>query len=232
MTLILHYAPDNASLVIRLALEEMGLPYSTVLVNRAKREQTSPAYRRLNPAGLIPVLETPDGVIFETAAILLWLADTNEKLAPLPRSPERADFLKWLFFASNTLHADLRMIFYPEQYLGPDAAAKEDLIGTVKSRLERHLSQLEDLARTKPDWLSPGTPSIISYYLACQMRWMAIYPKGQTSWFNLDRTPHLRALLGDLESRSATAAAQVAEGLGPTPFTAPRHPQPPEGSAT
>ena len=99
----LHYAPDNASLVIRLVLEEMALPYETTLVDRARKEQEGAAYRALNPNGLIPVLVTPQGPIFETAAILLWLADTHGRMAPRSDSPERAAFLKWLFFLSNTL---------------------------------------------------------------------------------------------------------------------------------
>lgn len=49
-TYTLHYAPDNASLIIRLALEEIGVPYDTVLVDRAAQAQTLPAYRALNPA--------------------------------------------------------------------------------------------------------------------------------------------------------------------------------------
>ena len=56
-SLTLHYAPDNASLIVRLALEEAGLPYRTVLVDRAANAQRSPAYMALNPAGRIP----PDG---------------------------------------------------------------------------------------------------------------------------------------------------------------------------
>ena len=78
----LHYAPDNASLIIRLALEELGQAYETTLVNRQAQVQRSAAYRALNPNGLIPVLETPDGPMFETAAILLWLADRHGALAP------------------------------------------------------------------------------------------------------------------------------------------------------
>ncbi|MEY8839828.1 glutathione S-transferase, partial [Cribrihabitans sp. XS_ASV171] len=42
-TLRLHYAPDNASLIIRLALEEMRLPYQAVLVDRAARAQDGTA---------------------------------------------------------------------------------------------------------------------------------------------------------------------------------------------
>ena len=110
----LHYAPDNASLIIRLVLDGAGIPYRTVLVDRAARQQDSPAYRALNPTGLIPTLETPVGPISETGAILLWLADTHH-LGPGPADPDRPAFLKWLFFLSNTAHADLRQIFYPHQ---------------------------------------------------------------------------------------------------------------------
>ena len=80
MTYILHYAPDNASLIIRLALEHAQVPYRDVLVDRAAVAQRSAEYLALNPNGLIPVLETPEGPLFETGAILLWLADTHGSL--------------------------------------------------------------------------------------------------------------------------------------------------------
>ena len=105
-SLRLHYAPDNASLCVRLALAELGVDYQTVLVDRATRAQKSPDYLALNPNGLIPVLGTPDGPLFETGAILLWLADTYGELLPQPRGHS----LKWLFWLSNTLHAAERML--------------------------------------------------------------------------------------------------------------------------
>ncbi|MFA3916054.1 glutathione S-transferase family protein [Ruegeria hyattellae] len=227
----LHYAPDNASLVIRLVLEEMGLPYETVLVDRSMREQERATYRALNPNGLIPVLETSQGPIFETAAILLWLADTHGMMAPAASDLDRGAFLKWLFFASNTLHADLRILFYAETYIDPDQA--ETLRAGIRPRLRRHLRLLDNQAAVAPGWLCPDNPSALSYYLACMMRWMAIYPAGSDrSWFQLPDTPYLQRLLNALETRDATRAAIAAEGLGATPFTSPTHPTPPQGSAT
>jgi glutathione S-transferase len=227
----LHYAPDNASLVIRLALEEMGLPYETVLVDRRRNEQDSAAYRQLNPNGLIPVLETPQGAIFETAAILLWLADTHAQLAPPPEASERAAFLKWLFFASNTLHADLRILFYAEKYI--DAVQADSLRDGIRPRLRRHLQVLDTEAKNAPDWLHPTQPSVLTIYLACQMRWMALYPAStDRSWYQLSDTPHLQAILTQLETRPATQAVIAAEGLGVTPFTSPSYATPQEGSAT
>ncbi len=227
----LHYAPDNASLVIRLAMEEMGLPYETVLVDRRNYEQDSAAYRALNPNGLIPVLETQHGPIFETAAILLWLADTHGHLAPPPDSTERAAFLKWLFFASNTVHADLRILFYAEKYIDPSQA--ETLRAGIRPRLRQHLKLLEAEAKRAPSWLNADEPSVLTWYLACMMRWMALYPaKTDRSWYQLADTPYLQKILMQLETRPATRASIGAEGLGVTPFTSPTYATPPEGSAT
>ncbi len=229
----LHYAPDNASLIIRLALEELGVPYDTVLVDRAAQGQKAPAYLRLNPAGLIPVLETPDGPVFETGAILLWLADRHGGLGPAPDSAERAAFLKWLFFTSNTLHVALRLRFYPDQYVGADTAAQKILREGMKTQIARHLDLLEATAAEGHAWLGGPTPSVLDFYLACLVRWARLYPGAEdNSWFDIGGWPYLLAMLRRLEDCSAVAAAIHAEGLGDRPFTAPAYAKPPEGSAT
>lgn len=216
----LHYAPDNASLCVRLVLEHLAIPYETTLVDRRANAQRNPDYLALNPNGLIPVLETPEGAMFETAAILLWLADRHGGLAPAPDSPERGDFLKWLFWLSNTLHPALRMLFYPEKY----AVHAADLRETTKTRI----CGLLDLLDQGPA-MHPGT--LLSCYAAPMLRWLALYPLGDTAWFDLRRWPRLHTLAVAMDSLPATCAAQTAEGLGPTPFSAPSLPTPPEGSA-
>lgn len=229
----LHYAPDNASLVIRLAMEEIGVPYETVLVDRRSGQQKSTGYLKLNPNGLIPVLETPHGPMSETAAILLWLSDTYGGPDPFPDHPDRAPYLSWLFFASNTLHADLRMTFYPGQYATDSDDVHLILRQGLRARIDGHLDRLDNLVSNKPNWLDGAHPSGLSWYIACMIRWMALYPaEGDRSWFSLAQRPHLTRMLSVLEDRPAARRAIKAEGLGPTPFTAPHHPNPPEGSAT
>lgn len=229
--LTLHYAPDNASLAVRLALEHRGLPYRIVLVNRATREHKSPSYLRLNPNGLIPVLKTAQGVIFETGAILLWLADRHGKLGPTPSDPARGDFLKWLFFLSNTAHTDLRISFYPEQYMS-DEAGRAMLCRHMQTRFSAHLDKLQTLAGEGADWLGGESPSVLDFYLVCLLRWRALYPVDRVGDFRLNRWPALYALARRIEALPATAASCRAEGLGSSPFTAPCLAQPPEGSAT
>ncbi len=220
--LYLHYAPDNASLIIRIALEELGVAYESRLVDRRVSAQKSAAFRALNPRGQIPVLETPDGPIFETAAILLWLADAAGALAPPPGDPARGAFLSWMVALSNGMQADLRQVFYPERYSGPAPAAVAAHRALTIGRLCAALDRLEDLAGAGHLWFCAETPSVLDIYAAVMLRWMALYPAGQTGWFRLARWPALAALAARLEARPSVRRAAEIEGLGPTPLTAPR----------
>ncbi|MCG3267221.1 glutathione S-transferase family protein [Yoonia sp. I 8.24] len=221
----LHYAPDNASLCVRIALLEMNLTFDPVLVNRKQRAQKSAQFLAMNPNGLIPVLETPDGPMFETAAILQWLADREQVMMPPQDSPARVPALQWLFWLSNTLHGTLRMLFYPDQY-GADDPEKLRLV--TRARLIAQLDLLEN-ATTAP-WRDGDTPSIHGCYLAPMLRWSALYG-GSTDWFDLSRWPHLQAFAKRIETRPAVIAAAKSEGLGSTPISAPSPCVPPEGSA-
>lgn len=221
----LHYAPDNASLIIRLVLDGAGIPYRTALVDRAKRQQDSAAYRALNPTGLIPTLETPQGPISETGAILLWLADTH-RLAPGPSEADRPAFLKWLFFLSNTAHADLRQIFYPHQYAPADAHRAH--LEIMSTRMQRHFGLLDTAALQHPKLFAAGKP--LGVYTIVLTRWAALYPVHGPRWLDMGAFPTLEALARAQEARVETRVIARAEGLGPHPFTHPEQPNPPEGS--
>ncbi|HWI11467.1 MAG TPA: glutathione S-transferase, partial [Burkholderiaceae bacterium] len=131
--LTLHYHPGNASLAPHLLLEEMGVPFALVLVDRAHDAHRSTAYLKLNPNGLIPVLTDGAVVLYEAAAICLHLVDTHPEagLAPALGTPERAHFYKRLVWLTNTLQAALIVYFYPERW-ADDAAA----IAQVKAHAE------------------------------------------------------------------------------------------------
>ncbi len=221
----LHYAPDNASLILRLVLDGAGIPYQTALVDRTKRQQDSAAYRALNPTGLVPTLETPLGPISETGAILLWLVDTHQ-LGPGPADPERPVFLKWLFFLSNTAHADLRMIFYPHQYAPADAHRAH--LEITSTRMKRHFGLLETAALQHPKLFAAGKP--LGVYTIVLTRWAQLYPETGPRWLDMGDYPTLEALARAQEARVETRVIARTEGLGPYPFTRPEQPNPPEGS--
>jgi glutathione S-transferase len=221
----LHYAPDNASLIVRLVLDGAGIPYRTALVDRRNRQHESAAYRSLNPAGLVPTLETPQGPIAETGAILLWLSDAHH-LGPAPGQADRPLFLQWLFFLSNTAHADLRMIFYPHQYAPADRFAAHHEI--ISARMLRHFALIDAAAAKSPHLFAPAQP--LGVYAVTLTRWSALYPEHGPRWFDLAAFPALAALARAQEARVETPVVARAEGLGSHPFTRPEQPNPPEGS--
>ncbi|WP_299415076.1 glutathione S-transferase family protein [uncultured Sulfitobacter sp.] len=233
MTYVLHYAPDNASLIIRLALDHLRVPYTDALVDRAAQGQRAPAYLALNPNGLIPVLETPVGPLFETGAILLWLGDTHGGLGPRSSDPARADYLKWLFFTANTLHPALRMLFYPAKYIGENTVQQTALQNGLRRQIRTALEQLDAAATKQPELFGAVAPTGLDFYLAGCLRWCALYPvDGPRDWFDLAATPALASTCARVEKLACTTHLQAAEGLGPTPFTAPVYANPPQGSAT
>jgi GST-like protein len=88
---------------IHIMLEETGLPYRVHKINLGAKEQTRPEYLKINPNGKIPAIvdtDGPDGkplAIFESAAILVHLAQKSGKLLPTePRA--RYATLEWLMF--------------------------------------------------------------------------------------------------------------------------------------
>ena len=116
----LYSVPDWASLCIHLALEEMGLPFERRVLDWDAGDVNDPAFRAVSPFGLIPALQTPDGPMFETGAILLWLSERHG-LAPAPLSRDRAAFLKWFVFVNTSVHGTALNLLHPYRPAG-DAA--------------------------------------------------------------------------------------------------------------
>jgi glutathione S-transferase len=210
--LTLHYSKDAASLVVRVVLEELGLPYDTTLIDRKNGGLDTPAYRALHPIGKIPVLETPDGPVFETAAILLWLADKHRALAPAIDAPDRAAFLKWYIFTNNALHTTLLHVFYPERVAGPDCSVQ--VVAMAVPAIKGHLAQIDRMiAAEHPAWLSPDQPSILGHYLGMLLRWVQEQGPDDPAHIPVGAYPALLAVLRAHQARPAVAKAAADEGL-------------------
>jgi glutathione S-transferase len=149
----LHYYPSNASFAPHILLEEMGIPYVLRQVDRANNEHKSPAYLKLNPNGLIPTLVDGDLVLYETAAILMHLADCHPAgghvFAPAPGTPERAQYYKWMVWLTNTLQAMLIHYFYPDRM----ASNADEVKARAEAQIAPMLDQMDaELARHGGDW--------------------------------------------------------------------------------
>lgn len=145
----LHHAPLACSLASRLALAESGLPHEVVFA-----DTKSQAYRRINPRGQVPALETDQGLLTESVAILPYIADLapQMQLFPAAGSFARAKGVAWLSFLSSTLHVALARAMFPPpgcdnaeaqaHALAKVAAAFQD----VDAHLERREHLLDDFS--------------------------------------------------------------------------------------
>jgi glutathione S-transferase len=219
VTLTLHHAPDFASTIVRFALEELELPHTLAIVDIDGGALASAEYRRVNPVGLIPALETDHGPMFETAAILLWLVDQTGRLGPGPQDPDRGAFLSWLFFTSNALHQAALAMFYPHR---PAGEANTDAArAAAQEQIVARLGLIEAmLVAQRPRWLSPDHPGVLGYYIGVLVRWLIALPPAPYG-IALADFPHLHAVLAAHEARPAALRVAASDGLGPTPFTNP-----------
>ncbi len=171
----LHYFPGNASLAPHILLHELGLPFELVRVDRPNNAHKSPAYLKLNPNGLIPVLRDGDLVLYEAAAICLHLVDTHPGagLAPALGSAERAHFYKWLIWMTNTLQATLIHYFYPERLVDAgNAAGAAQIKAHAQMRIGSLLDQLDaQLASHGQPWLLGAAYSAADVYAFMLCRW-------------------------------------------------------------
>ena len=174
----LHYYPSNASIAPHILLEEMGVRFELKLVDRARRAHKSADYLKLNPNGLIPVLVDGDLVLYETAAIVLHLVDSEagRAFAPPVGTAARAHFYKWLVWFTNTVQATQLMYFDPENYLRPGSPATSEVKEVAQTKVGGHLKQMDDeLARHRGPWMLGHTYSALDIYAFMLCRWTRAY---------------------------------------------------------
>lgn len=217
----LHYFPGNASLIVHIVLEELGVPFELRLVDRAQSAHKSAAYLALNPNGLIPVLvdDGPSGadtaplVLYETAAICLHLADTHAAAALLPAltTRERAHAYKWLAWCTNTLQATITNYFYPERW-AEDAAGAAVVKALAETKVGAMLDQIDaELARHGGAWFLGERFSVVDPYAFVLCRWTRGFARPARE------LPHVKPWLDRMLARPAVQRAFATEKL-PLPF--------------
>lgn len=96
-----YYHPSPNPAKVALFLEESGLPYELVPVDTRKGEQFAPAFLAINPNGKTPAILDGDVRVFDSNAILLYLAEKTGKFLPENTLHGRGELLSWLMFVAT-----------------------------------------------------------------------------------------------------------------------------------
>lgn len=96
------YGSDRSrALIVKWYLEELGVPYEFVKLDMQAGEHRKKEYLAINPMGKLPAIVDGDFQLWESGAILLYLAEKYGKTSP--STEERAKITQWVLFANSTL---------------------------------------------------------------------------------------------------------------------------------
>ena len=194
-------ASPNAVKIL-IMLEELGRPYTIHDIKVFHGEQYAPEFLKLNPLGKYPVIVDHDGAgadqpIFESGAILIYLAETYAPALLPATGPARWEVLKWLMVQMAGVgpmfgqHVHFRVL--PEEAEGYAGKRYRAQTGRLLQVLDGHLGDKE--------WLGGAAYSIADI---ATWPWVAMVPRLGFAWADF---PALQAWYARIEARPAVQRA-------------------------
>ena len=203
----LFHSPGSASMPVHLALLEIGVPYELRRLDLDAKEHKDPEYLKVNPHGLVPTLIVDGQPFYETAALLMLLAERHPeaKLAPLPGTRERAVYLQWMLHLANTVQAAFRLWFHPN-YGGPPEA-EEGIKQAARATIEASWDRLDAHLAAGGPYLLGSTYGVIDMLAIVTVRWSRNMPKPATEW------PAIAKFASKVKGRSTWKRLYKVDGL-------------------
>lgn len=199
----LYTAPTPNGWKVSIALEEMGLEYTPILVNLMTGDQKKPEYLEINPNGRIPTIvdrDNDDFAVFESGAILIYLADKTGQLLPADLK-KRSQVLQWLMFQMGGVgpmmgQANVFFRYFPEK---------------IPAAIERYQSESKRLLAVLDTRLKDHEYLVDDYSIAdiANWAWARTHP-----WSGVDVAdlPHLQRWMDQIGARPASQAGIMVPG--------------------
>jgi GSH-dependent disulfide-bond oxidoreductase len=175
----LYSLPTPNGVKVSIALEELGLPYEPHLVSFETNDQTSPEFLSLNPNNKIPAILDPDGpggkplALFESGAILLYLADKTGQLIPQDAAA-RYETIQWVMWQMGGLGPMLGQLGFFHKFAGKDyedkrprdryVAESKRLLGVLDQRLAGRQWVMGDQYTIADIAILPWVRNLVGFY--------------------------------------------------------------------
>jgi glutathione S-transferase len=158
----------SASFAARLALEEAGADYQTVDIHPRRRDEPA-SFAEVNPLKRVPALREGEVTVYETGAVLLYLADRFPGLGPAAGHPQRAPLYRWILWLADTLHTAWWPIM-KSPGSEPEEAVHAELRSRGRDQMDVHGAYLERELAGGP-WCLGETFSVADLYLYMLVGW-------------------------------------------------------------
>ena len=170
MALTFFGTKNSCSLATHIALEEAGADYVFKKIDTAAGEQRLPEYLKINPKGRVPALATPDGVLTENVALLLYVAQTHPKARLAPSDVfQLAKMNAFNAYLSSTVHVNHAHKLRGSRW-SDDAAVIENL----KLKVPQTMTDCATLIETeylKGPWVMGDQFTVADGYLLTITNW-------------------------------------------------------------
>ncbi len=188
---------------VALFLEESGLEYTAIPVDTRKGEQFKPEYMALNPNAKVPTIVDGETVIFDSNAILLYLAEKTKRFLPAQSTgPDvRGAMYSWLMFVASGIGPYSGQAVHFRQY-APEP--KEYALNRYDFEAERHWRIL-DARLAKRHYMLGADYTIVDMAVWGWARLLPIVLGGEENW---GKFPHLKRLLDEINARPAAVRAE------------------------
>jgi GST-like protein len=200
-----HYNLAPNPMKVALLLEELELPYEALPVDTRRGDQHTAAFKAVNPNAKVPAIEDDGVVMFDSNAILLWLADKHGRFVTQDlRSAERAQTLTWLMFIASGVGP------YSGQAVHFRTAAPEPkayALNRYDFEAHRHWQIIEDRL-TGRDWLVGDDYGIVDMAFWGWAR-MVPFVTGMEPAAAWARYPQIKRLLDAISARPAAARVEA-----------------------
>ena len=189
---------------VALLLEELGLPYEPVPVDTRKGEQFSAHYLKVNPNGKVPAIVDGGVRVFDSNAILLYLADRERRFVPLEaNSAARGDMLSWLMFiASGVGPFSGQSVHFRNAAPEP----KEYALNRYDFEAHRHWKLVEDHLATSHYMLGKEYSIVDMAFWGWARLLPFVLGTGDATWATY---PQVKRLLDEISARPAAARAEA-----------------------
>lgn len=196
-----YYHPSPNPAKVALFLEEAGLQYEVVPVDTRKGEQFDPAFLAINPNGKTPALTDGTAKIFDSNAILLYLAEKTGSFLPENTPDAKADMLSWLMFVASGIGPFSGQAVHFKHF-APEP--KDYAVNRYMYEANRHWSLIETR-------LANGRYMLGDSYTIVDMAvwgWARALPFlfGADVWTHF---PNVKRLLDEINARPAAARAEA-----------------------
>jgi GSH-dependent disulfide-bond oxidoreductase len=196
-----YYAPAPNPLKVALLLEELGEPYEVVPIDTRKGEQFTPAFRAINPNSKTPALVDGDAKVFDSNAILLYLAEKTGRFLPANTPVARGELFSWLMFVATGIGPYSGQAVHFKHY-APEP--KEYPVKRYNFEAERHWGILDERLG-KQRYMLGDTYTIVDMAV---WGWARAVPFifGDGAW---NTRTNLKRLLDEINARPAAARAEA-----------------------